>query len=94
MSEYTWVITRDSVLGESSDAVGKVGPSGADRRQPFDVVIRDGDRFRLLNGEGRVEFSGYILGKYEGAEPLADFGRDNGCTTIEYARDGDWVVVN
>ena len=91
-AKYTWVITQDKILGDSSDAVGKVGPSGAKERARFDVVIREGEHFRLLNQYGKAEFSGYILGDYTGAEPLEDFGRENGCTDLEYESDGKWVA--
>ena len=69
MSEYTWIVTRDSVLGDSSDAVGKIGPRGATKREPFDRVIIDGEHFRMLSADGEVQFSGYILGAFDGREP-------------------------
>ncbi len=91
MSQYTWIVTRDSILGDSSDAVGKIGPRGAKNRERFDKVIIEGDHFRLLNEEGNVQFSGYILGEYTGREPLDDYGLDNGCTAIEYEHEGSWI---
>ena len=93
-AKYTWVITQDKILGDSSDAVGKVGPSGAKERALFDAVIRQGKPFRLLNQHDKVEFTGYILGDYVGAEPLEDFGRENGCTGIQYESDGEWVALD
>ncbi len=86
-------MTRDVVLGDSSDAVGKIGPSGAAHRERFDKIILHGDNFRLINDRGETQFTGYILGEYEGKEPLSDYGYDNGCTQIEYERDGTWVAV-
>ena len=53
--------------------------------------IIEGDHFRLLNEDGNVQFSGYILGEYTGREPLEDYGRANGCTAIEYEHEGSWV---
>jgi len=91
MADYTWVVTRDTLLGDSSDAIGRIGPKGAKNRVRFDTVIIDGEHFRLLDDEGRVRFVGYILGEYGGREPLEDYGRDNGCARIEYERDGEWV---
>lgn len=91
MSQYTWIVTRDSILGDSSDAVGKIGPRGAKNRERFDKVIIEGDHFRLLNEDGNVQFSGYILGEYAGREPLEDYGRANGCTAIEYEHEGSWI---
>lgn len=90
---YTWIVTRDAILGDSSDAVGKIGPRGAKNRERFDKIIIHGDHFRLLNDAGVVQFTGYILGEYEGREPLDDYGRNNGCTSIEYERAGEWVAV-
>lgn len=94
MSEYTWIVTRDSILGDSSDAVGKIGPKGAKDRARFDTVIIEGEHFRLLNANGEVQFSGYIIGNYSGNEPLVDYGIENGCSTIQYEQDGGWVSAN
>jgi len=90
---YTWIVTRDAVLGDSSDAVGKIGPRGSRNRERFDKIIIHGDHFRLLNEAGEVQFTGYILGRYRGPEPLHDYGLGNGCARIEYERDGEWVEV-
>ena len=92
MSKYTWIVTRDAVLGDSSNAVGKIGPTGAKSRERFDQVILHGDHFRLLNENNVTQFTGYILGDFEGMEPLTDYGYDNGCIQIEYERDGKWVA--
>ena len=92
-SGYTWIVTRDTILGDSSEAVGKIGPSGARNRAPFDTVIIHGEHFRMLNAAGEAQFSGYILGEYSGREPLDDYGSDNGCTSIEYERNGEWIPV-
>ena len=91
---YTWIVTRDAILGDTSDAIGKIGPRGATHRERFDKIIIHGAHFRLLNDDGEVQFTGYILGDYQGIEPLADYGRDNGCTQIEYERDGGWQSQN
>ena len=93
ISPYTWIVTRDAVLGDSSDAVGKIGPNGSRNRERFDKIIIHGDHFRLINHSGEVQFTGYILGTFDGNEPLEDYGRENGCSKIEYERDGEWVSV-
>jgi hypothetical protein len=93
MSDYTWIITRERTLGESSDAVGKIGPSGAKDRVRFDIVIQTGEHFRLLDSAGATLFSGYIVGKHKGPEPLDDYGRAHGCCAIEYERNGLWSAV-
>ncbi len=92
-THYTWIVTRDTILGESSEAVGKIGPSGSTKRAPFDSVIIHGEHFRMLNGAGEAQFSGYILGSYRGHEPLEDYGSENGCSFIEFERDGEWVSL-
>ena len=94
MSQYTWIVTRDSILGDSSDAVGKIGPKGAKNRERFDKVIIEGEHFRLINDAGDVQFSGYIHGEFEGREPLEDYGVANGCSTIEFEQDGVWISVD
>ncbi len=97
MSKYTWIITRDSRMGDTSDAVGTFGPSDAPYRAPFDTVIRRGEQFRLVEDEREtheVRYIGYILGEYTGVEPLREFGWENGCTAIEYDRDGRWMRVD
>lgn len=93
-ASYTWIVTRDAILGDSSDAVGKIGPHGARNRERFDKIIIHGDHFRLINQSGEVQFTGYILGEFLGPEPLEDYGRENGCSRIEYERDGEWVSVD
>ncbi|MCP5151651.1 MAG: hypothetical protein H6983_05310 [Ectothiorhodospiraceae bacterium] len=91
MTGYTWIVTRDTVLGDSSDAVGRIGPSGAKERARFDTVIIQGAHFRLLNESGETQFLGYILGEYAGNEPLDDYGRSHGCVAIEYELEGEWL---
>ncbi|MCB1741476.1 MAG: hypothetical protein KDK91_13980 [Gammaproteobacteria bacterium] len=93
-NRYHWIVTRDTVLGDSSDAIGKIGPRGARERPRFDDLIIRGVHFRLLNDDGEVQFTGYILGEFDGAEPLRDYGLENGCTRIEYERDGQWVAFD
>lgn len=93
MSRYTWIVTRDSVIGDSSDAVGKLGPPGAADRERFDTVIIHGEHFRMLNANGETQFSGYIIGEFDGSEPLDDYGAENGCVRIEFERDGRWMSL-
>ena len=38
-------------------------------------------------------FSGFILGSYDGAEPLFEYGYDLGCVAIAYKRNGRWVPL-
>ena len=92
-SHYTWIVTRDTILGDSSEAVGKIGPGGSTNRAPFDSVIINGEHFRMLNDAGEAQFSGYILGDYLGHEPLDDYGSENGCSLIQFEQDGVWVSL-
>jgi len=92
-SHYTWIVTRDTILGDSSQAVGKIGPSGSSNRAPFDSVIIHGEHFRMLDDAGEAQFSGYILGNYRGPEPLDDYGSGNGCCMIEFEHDGEWLSL-
>jgi len=92
-THYTWIVTRDTILGDSSEAVGKIGPSGSVDRAPFDSVIIHGEHFRMLNAAGEAQFSGYILGNYRGREPLDDYGSENGCSLIEFEQDGEWLSL-
>jgi hypothetical protein len=87
---YTWIVTRDSILGDSSETVGKIGPSGSTNRASFDSVIIHGEHFRMLTEAGVAKFSGYILGHFGGREPLDDYGSQNGCAVIEFEQDGSW----
>lgn len=92
-THYTWIVTRDTILGDSSEAVGKIGPSGSSNRAPFDSVIIHGEHFRMLNDAGEVQFSGYILGDFRGREPLVDYGSENGCSSIEFEHEGGWISL-
>ena len=92
MSDYTWILTQHNLLGDSSDAVGQIGPRGSKKRLRFDTVISRGVQFPLRTTEGALRYAGYIPGEFSGFEPLDDYGRRNGCTDIEYERDDCWVA--
>lgn len=77
--------------GNISDAMGKIGPPGERHRSRFDRVITGGKEFRLLMPAGQVKFSGFILGDYDGLDPLEEFGRDNGCVSIQCRNGGRGV---
>lgn len=94
MTKYTWVITSPDYDGESSSAVAKIGPSGAKGRLPLGRVVQDGEHFRLMDSDGRVRFTGYIEGEYTGYEPLEDYGRQNGCTEIQYNVGDLWTALD
>ena len=93
MSKYTWIVTRDLVLGDSSDAIGCIGPPDETGHANFVQVINHGVQFRMMDAEGDVQFSGYIAGEYEGSEPLEEYGRQNGCQSIQYEWNGEWLAL-
>ncbi|MBS36107.1 MAG: hypothetical protein CMO26_09300 [Thiotrichales bacterium] len=36
---------------------------------------------------GQIRFEGYIVGQFDGDEPLSDYGASHGCVTIQWERD-------
>jgi hypothetical protein len=88
---YAWVITQDFALTDPSESIAKRGPSGTSQALPTPVIVSDGDDFRLMDENGEIRFGGMILGKYQGPEPLLEFGRQHACCHIEYLREGNWV---
>lgn len=93
MSRYTWIVTKDEIAGDASDAIGRIGPPGFEERLPFNRVISAGEQFRLLDSTGQPRYSGFILGQFDGAEPLEEYGRELGCVAIEFWRNNRWVRV-
>ena len=92
-SNYTRIVTQGAIVGDSSGMVGQVGPPGAKQRARFDIVIREGEHFRLLDEDAKLRYSGYISGEYTGFEPLDEYGAGKGCQSIQYERDGTWVAL-
>ena len=94
MSKYTWIITKDDLRPpDTSSLVFKKGPPGAKDRAPLAEVVQNGENFRLLDESDQPKVSGYITGQYTGFEPLDEYGREIGCTAIEYRRGGTWVSI-
>lgn len=103
MARYGWVITFDAINTLREDEVcpgapnvGTVGPHDC----PFDEgeIIAKGQPFMMFDDDENFYYAGYILGEYEGLEPLWDFGTaDAGCTLIklysyeDYAWPKDYV---
>ena len=54
MRNYTWIVTKDELDGNISDAVGKIGPPGGKHCFRFNQVIAAGREFRMLTDD-RVE---------------------------------------
>lgn len=90
VSKYTWIVTQGAIVGDSSGMVGQIGPPDGKKHARFDLVIREGEHFRFTDARGKLRYSGYIAGEYDGFEPLDEYGTPKGCTNIEYERDGQW----
>ena len=90
-SKYTWVITQDQAPHESGSRVIHHGPNASRMKLPLPELVRTGHRFRLLDRFGTEKMSGFIAGKFKGPEPLDEYGRQFGCTVIEYERKRKWM---
>ena len=87
--DYAWVIVKDNIADveitppSNLNAVGMIGPHWA--KYDADYIKKHGARFRMSDDDGEIYYYGYIVGDYEGFEPLDDFGLPNaGCAHIEY----------
>jgi len=90
---YAWLVTADVKAADTSASVGRRGPPGADPALTTSRVLNEGQEFRLLSRDGEVRYLGKIAGKYQGVEPLVDFGIARECYVIQYRRGGEWVRV-
>jgi len=88
---YRWIITKDHIADNSEpeqsncNAKGVQGPRYGD--PTLDTNPKD---FQMYDDDGNLYYDGTIFGKYEGFEPLDDFGMPNaGCTGIKY--DGEFL---
>jgi hypothetical protein len=93
LHSYTWIVTNDELEGNESGAVGQIGPPGDKHCFRFNQVITAGQEFRLVTSDGRVKYSGFILGEYRGHEPLQEYGLHFGCCAIQYKSRGQWRTV-
>lgn len=76
----------------TSELVRRLGP-GVEYHAGINNLVSRGSHFRMLARDGRVQFSGYIVGECSGREPLEEFGQQRGCTSIEYERNGNWIAL-
>ena len=91
--KYAWMVTGTGDDGESTnELVSRLG-SGIEYHAGINNLVSRGAHFRMSGDDGRVHFSGYIVGECSGREPLEEFGHDRGCTKIEYERNGNWVAL-
>lgn len=96
MAGYCWTITNDFIAdsharsGTNGNAIGLVGPRSATMTEEEICRHPDRKRFRMLDDDGEVYYTGYLVGG-DGFEPLDDFGMPNaGATTIEYWEGDEW----
>ncbi len=54
-----------------------------------DEALKSHLRFRLLDGDGNIYFEG-VASVGEEFQPLDDFGREYGCTQIDYLEEANW----
>lgn len=97
---HAWIIDRDHYPdgepGTYTNAVGLTGPRGASQESLTALAGGFGTRFRMLDDDGNILYSGRMTGDCDGEAgfaPLDDFGTPNaGCTSIEYhdADSGEW----
>ena len=82
-----WVITNDFI----GDDAGTQGPSGGGTTRDGILGHPDAVEFMLLDGDGRVRYSGYLAGEDYFA-PLDDFGMPNaGCESVMYREKGKLI---
>ena len=81
---YAWLVTGTGEAGDSTnELVSRLGP-GVEYHAGINNLVSRGSHFRMLGDDGRVQFSGYIVGECSGRDPLEEFGQERGCTSIEY----------
>ena len=98
-SRYAWIIDVDHLgegqPGTNNNAVGMIGPRDAsDAVSKRLATTKEGQGFRMYDDDGTLYYEGRIVGRYEGFEPLDDFGTPNaGCTSIQYQHNGQWETL-
>jgi hypothetical protein len=94
--DYAWLVYHDHL---DHRRVSVYGPGGITDSQCKNLAAGEGTRFRLLDGDGILYYSGRLLGDAEsedGFGPLDDYGTpDSGCTTIQYLKPdtGKWETL-
>jgi hypothetical protein len=84
---YLWVITRDALAEEHLEDRNETGTTGPHNLGINTMVQRPvkGEHFRMYDDDGILYYEGIIMGKYDGFEPLRDFGTPNaGAVRIDY----------
>jgi hypothetical protein len=89
---YAWTITKDHIAdfskprGTNSNAEGMVVNVGNAKFTHNEILsMTDKEYFQMTDDDDELYYEGYIIGDYDGFEPLDDFGQPNaGATTIKY----------
>lgn len=101
MGKYAWIITKDHLYKDGDapngtlgsldkSAQGTLGPSNP-LTESGHKITTNGEHFRMLDDNRELYYEGFIIGDYDGFEPLDDFGTpDSGCTIIQYKGHGTW----
>ena len=78
---YAWKIITDHLDGEETNTSG---PYSITVEQQAELDSGKGAPFQMFDDDGNLYYSGIIIGKFSGFEPLEDFGMPNaGCTAIK-----------
>ena len=94
-SMYGWIIDTDH-LAETGEDGGRddsetVGPHDIPDALEERLENGEGERFKMYDDDEVLYYTGRIVGRYTGFEPLEDFGEPNaGATTIHYFSRGKW----
>jgi hypothetical protein len=90
-SSYAWIITQN-ILEHCPAKV--IGPRSAPEALVKELTAGAGQPFRLFDDDGHLYYEGRIVGRFEGFEPLDDYGQPNaGCTSIQLRTEKGWEVV-
>lgn len=95
-ARYAWIIDRDHLAGDGHTDEGVLGPRGVAPELEAQLCERPlrGERFRIRDDDNELYYEGRIVGRFDGFEPLRDFGTPNaGATSIEYLRNGKWEIL-
>ena len=91
-----WAVTYDHLEGKESKVSG---PRGVTLSHSEIVNHPDAQKFRMLDDDGNVYYTGFCIvgGEYESDfAPLDDYGAPNaGCTGIQYqdGPNGSWEYL-
>ena len=82
-SPYGWLITKQFI--DDPKSVGKAGPRNITKEQLAMLKRKHGDKWRMYDDDNIPYFEGWIIGDFDGFEPLDEFGEAYaGATKIKY----------